>query len=372
MHEIHKTILEACNLQQSIGLQDTKVPVLVGKTSSGKTYWIQNNLSTALSLPVVKILLQNEQPDEILGYPKFMGQDKLEFLKPAWWTDKPSIFFFDELDKSREELHASILTLMREGTIRGRHLPKGSVIIAAMNETEYLSDPLKARCLFLPFNHTRRHLADSSLEQAAEYLQSNTLPPVLPDQVSIPENLHYISKFQSFNPNLLQDKNKVKTLLSGLYPDRDLLPMLNILCGLDDIHYHKLLDNEKLYNNFLNSITNVHDGHKHFIELLKVASHDYEHVNMIMQLIRKFSASNTENLVKFYELCHDAWLNDVPNIGNHVFSDKVVKAMAVRMHEMLSELTSDIDNKLHDLDYKFNTSEKEIKDGNTEEIQGGS
>lgn len=360
MHEIQKTILEACNLQQSVGLQDSKVPVLVGKTSSGKTYWIQNVLSKELNLPVVKILLQNEQPDEILGYPKFMGQDKLEFLKPAWWTDKPSIYFFDELDKSREELHASILTLMREGTIRGRHLPKGSVIVAAMNETEYLSDPLKARCLFLPFSHTRRTHDDSILEQAAEYLQSNTLPPVLPDQVSIPENLHYIAKFQTFNPNLLQDKPKVKMLLTGLYPDRDLLPMLNILCGLDDIHYHKLIKDTKLFNNFLSSITSVYDGHKHFIELLKIASDSYDHVSMLDQLVKKFSSSNAEDLVKFYELTHDAWLNDIPNIGNHVFNDSVVRNLAHKLRDSLAELTCDIDDKLTNLNYKFDDAEREI------------
>ena len=89
-----KIALDCCKLQQSLGHESSRVPVLVGKTSSGKTYYVQHELSKQLDLPIVKILLQNEQPDEILGYPKFMGQDKLEFLKPAWWTDTPSIFFF--------------------------------------------------------------------------------------------------------------------------------------------------------------------------------------------------------------------------------------------------------------------------------------
>lgn len=47
---------DICKLQRKVGLINAKVPVLVGKTSSGKTYWIQNELSNALRLPVVKAL----------------------------------------------------------------------------------------------------------------------------------------------------------------------------------------------------------------------------------------------------------------------------------------------------------------------------
>ena len=121
----------------------------MGKTSSGKTWWVQHELSQQLKLPIVKVLLQNEQPDEVLGYPKYLKEDTLTYLKPAWWTDEPSIFFFDELDKARDELHACILTLMREGTIRGRQLPSGSVIICAMYHLSMNKESLFFQ-MFLP------------------------------------------------------------------------------------------------------------------------------------------------------------------------------------------------------------------------------
>jgi len=346
--DVNKEIaLEACKVQQDIGLLDSKIPVLVGKTSSGKTYWIQHELADKLELPVVKILLQNEQADEVLGYPKFMGNDQLEFLKPAWWTDTPSIFFFDELDKSRDELHASILTLLREGTIRGRALPKGSVIICAMNESDYLSDPLKARCLFLPFEYGQRGIEDRTLTQVSDYLQSFVLPVELPTQAIVPENLHYLDKYQSIDPNILSNNNKLRSLCYGLFPPKNVLPIMGILSKLTDLDYVQLIKDDKLLDTFIKSISTVHDGHRHFIEFLKVWDDD-QSTRQLDELVTKFSDSNAEDLVKFYELCHDAWLDDIPNIGNHVFNKTAVKSLGEHMRYILRDLSEDVDTKLQE------------------------
>ena len=212
MIEVTKQLAyDCCKIQQKVGLLNAKVPVLVGKTSSGKTYWVQNELSKQLKLPVVKILLQNEQPDEVLGYPKYKEKtDTLEYLKPAWWTDEPSIFFFDELDKAREDLHSSILTLMREGTVRGKSLPKGSVIVCAMNESNYLSEPLKARSLFLSFTYQTR---ETALENVAKYLTEvwdNN--PEMPEPIECMENVHFLELFGRVHPTIYSEFQSLQLL----------------------------------------------------------------------------------------------------------------------------------------------------------------
>jgi hypothetical protein len=340
-----KIALDCCKLQQSLGHESSRVPVLVGKTSSGKTYYVQHELSKQLDLPIVKILLQNEQPDEILGYPKFMGQDKLEFLKPAWWTDTPSIFFFDELDKAREELHASILTLLREGTLRGRSLPKGSVMICAMNETEYLSDPLKARSVFLPFVHEIRDVQHPSLNKVTEYLQEFILKPTLPSQIHNMETLHFLNNLTTVNPNLLEDKRQIRHLCEGLFPNNYVLPVVDIICGLEDIDYVNLMKDSTLLENFVKNINNVYDGHKHFVNLLKVCTNS-DTAYMIAKIPEKFADSNIEDLTKFLELCHDAWLNDIPNIGNHVFDTEVVTSLSSKTYRIIKDVTNNVDDKL--------------------------
>ena len=342
--------LDACLIQQKTGLLDSKVPVLVGQTSSGKTYWVQNVLSKELNLPVVKILLQNEQPDEILGYPKFVGNDTLEFLKPAWWTEQPSIFFFDELDKSRDELHASILTMLREGTIRGRTLPTGSVIVCAMNESQYLSDPLKARCIFVPFTYQPRELG-TTLDKVSEYVQSFTLPIELPVQSNVPENVHYLTQYQTVDPNILDNQDKLRTICNGLFPTKQVVPILGILNKLTELDYTKLIKDDELCTNFVNSITSVHDAHVHFIELLKVANSD--NINFPKMIIKRFSSSNVEDLVKFYELTHDALLNDIPNIGKHIFDSKVIAKVCDATRYCLTSVSDDLVNKIDELHDKW-------------------
>ena len=349
--EVTKQIaIDMIKLQQINGLESTRVPVLVGKTSSGKTYWIQNELSKIINLPVVKILLQHEQADEILGYPRYLEETKtLSYLKPAWWTDKPSIFFFDELDKAKEELHASILTLLREGTLRGRHLPKGSVIICAMNEDQNLSDPLKARCTFLPFVYNPRDIEDTKLSNIADHLQASfTILPELPDQVETMETIHFLEQYQTINPNVLQDHTKLRALVYGLFPEKYQLTILDLLSGLSEVDYVKLLKNEKLFNNFIKNINALEHAHKHFIECLKIL-HTREHVDVLVNMVKKFAGTNSDELVTWYKLVHDALMNEVPNLANHKFHIESIRYLGKELYHILESHT----NKIDELNYNW-------------------
>ena len=348
--DISKEIaIDLVKLQQIAGLESTRVPVLVGKTSSGKTYWIQNELSKIINLPVVKILLQHEQADEILGYPRYIEETKaLSYLKPAWWTDKPSIFFFDELDKAKEDLHASILTLLREGTLRGRHLPKGSVIICAMNEDQGLSDPLKARCAFLPFEYNTRDIQDTKLSNIAEHLSSAfNLTPELPDQVETMETIHFLEHYQTINPNLLQDIPKLRALVFGLFPEKYQIPILVMLSNLKEIDYVKLLNNNSLFNNFIGNINALEQAHKHFIECLKIVKGE-EQAAILLKLPKRFASSHGDELVTWYKLVHDALMNEVPNIANHTFHEETMRYLGRELGYVLSKHTDVIDEMNYD------------------------
>jgi len=102
----------------------------------------------------------------------------------------------------------------------------------------------------------------------------------------------------------------------------------------------------------------VHDGHRHFIEFLKVWDND-KSTRQLDDLITKFSDSNAEDLVKFFELCHDAWLDDIPNIGNHVFNKEAVKELGQHVRYVLRDMSADIDEKLEALDINWEKKDAE-------------
>lgn len=339
--ESKQIVLDSCKLQRKIGLLNSKVPVLVGKTSSGKTWWVQHELSQQLKLPIVKVLLQNEQPDEVLGYPKYLKEDTLTYLKPAWWTDEPSIFFFDELDKARDELHACILTLMREGTIRGRQLPSGSVIICAMNESDSLSEPLKARSIFVPFEYEQR---ESIFPDVLAYMQEvYTMQPTLPKQIPNMESVHFLEHYSRINPNILKERAVLRLLCSGLFPPKQVPSIMDMLTGNKDIEYNKIIEDDELFTNFIATISNPADVSKHFIEFVKIGSTRYQ-AKRLCKLLRKFATTNAEDFIKIYETNHDILMDNFPNLARHKFNIDFVRELGVEMHKLLNVFTDKVDD----------------------------
>tara|TARA_Y100001937_G_scaffold63742_1_gene87319 strand:+ start:629 stop:1681 length:1053 start_codon:yes stop_codon:yes gene_type:complete len=331
---------DICKLQRKVGLVNAKVPVLVGKTSSGKTYWIQNVLSNALRLPVVKVLLQNEQPDEVMGYPRYVEGDGLTYLKPAWWTDQPSIFFFDEIDKARDDLHASILTLLREGTVRGESLPTGSVIICAMNEDDNLSEPLKARSVFLPFQYEPR---DTTLDNVAQYLQESwTLYPEMPDQIQNMESVHFLELYQQINPVLTQQPEVLRQLLMGIFPKKQVPSIYDMLCGVEEVNYQQVLDNEEYFNNFMATQRSVEQIARHYVEFIKVGK-SAKHAQRLTALLSKFASTNADDLVALYKNTHDILIDQYPNLSRHEFSPEFVRQLGKSLAGVLSGFTNEVD-----------------------------
>lgn len=132
----------------------TLVPVLVGKTGSGKTS-VVHELGEVLGLPVRTILLHSMLAEEVLGIPRVID-GKTEWSIPGW-IDGKAIYFFDELDKVRPEEIGAILTLFANNKVRDVKLPDGSIIIAAMQPLhsgawqDETGEAIRARCAFFPF-----------------------------------------------------------------------------------------------------------------------------------------------------------------------------------------------------------------------------
>lgn len=331
---------DICKLQRKVGLINAKVPVLVGKTSSGKTYWIQNELSNALRLPVVKVLLQNEQPDEVMGYPRYVQGEGLTYLKPAWWTDQPAIFFFDEIDKARDDLHASILTLLREGTVRGESLPTGSVIICAMNEDDSLSEPLKARSVFLPFQYEPR---DTTLDNVAQYLQESwTLYPDMPDQIQSMESVHFLELYQQINPTLTQQPELLRQLLMGIFPKKQVPSIFDMMCGIEEVDYQGVISDKDYFNNFMATQQTVEQVAKHYVEFIKVGR-TATHANRLTKLLSKFATTNADDLIRLYKTTHDILIDQYPNLSRHEFSPEFVSQLGRNLAGVLSGFTNQVD-----------------------------
>ena len=117
--------------------------LLVGKHGIGKSE-ILTRYYQQRSMRVVSLFLgQMADPGDLIGLPK-MGE-RSEFVPPYWWPqeDEPIVLFLDELNRARAELLQTVMDLVLNRTLAGRSLPKGSRLIAAVNEgDEYQLTPM--------------------------------------------------------------------------------------------------------------------------------------------------------------------------------------------------------------------------------------
>lgn len=66
------------------------------------------------------------------------GSARMHFIPPYWFPidDKPIVLFLDELNRARPEILQAVMDLTLNRSLAGHVLPKGSRIIAAINEGE--------------------------------------------------------------------------------------------------------------------------------------------------------------------------------------------------------------------------------------------
>lgn len=189
-------VWEVTNFTASVvdadSLMPSKIPVLIGPTSTGKSLTVSEfgkNLEAYMRI----ILLAQENPDEVAGYLVPASQNinddgatsgygkygyHLSYGKPEWFQELENfsgefrIVFLDELDKPPKELHAPILTFIRNKMLRKWQAPTYTLVVGAMNPTEASLDPaFIARCIFIPWLHSKDHY--SSLFPAMSDLIGN-------------------------------------------------------------------------------------------------------------------------------------------------------------------------------------------------------
>lgn len=352
MKESKQLAIACLKLQQQLGIEFSRVPVFVGKTSVGKTYWVANELSKELNLPVVKLLLQTRMPDEVVGFQKHLGGKYLTHMLPSWWRAEPSIIFLDEMDKPREELLSTILTFIRNGEIEGEYLPKGSVIIGAMNESEWLPDPLKARCIFLPFLPEKRL---GVIQELHDFVHETFVQqPVLPEQAKNTDNAFFLDRMIETYPQLVYEPQTQEILLKGLFPSNSVPRIQQILqdnCTMID--YRVLLDNPKKLDRFAKTIKTPVEFSKHFWGFYNVGK-TAKDAELLIGLMEHFA---NESLDPFEEVLR--------NNFKYAESHPEEVAFTVQTPEFLTEYSTRI-KKLHDslknkIDKNTKTAEDKLK-----------
>ncbi|MCQ2584494.1 MAG: AAA family ATPase [Treponema sp.] len=110
--------------------------MLAGKHGIGKsqilTHYYESN-----GIPVISLFLgQMSDPGDLIGLPDRNSTNQTTtFLPPFWFpqNEKPVVLFLDELNRARPEILQSVMDLALNKKIAGRSLPKGSIIISAVN-----------------------------------------------------------------------------------------------------------------------------------------------------------------------------------------------------------------------------------------------
>jgi hypothetical protein len=111
--------------------------MLIGKHGLGKSQILTSFYQTKKMKVVAFFLGQMSDPGDLIG---LMYKDHetghSEFLPPYWWPadNKPIVLFLDELNRARPEILQSVQDLTLNKTLAGKQLPKGSVVISAVNE----------------------------------------------------------------------------------------------------------------------------------------------------------------------------------------------------------------------------------------------
>lgn len=127
--------------QELIQLLDLTPPeqnvMLVGRHGIGKSEIVAEHFAGKSMRVVAFFLGQMSDPGDLIGLlHKDEANARSEFLPPFWWPEdnQPIVLFLDELNRARPEILQSVMELALNKTLAGKKLPKGSVIISAVNE----------------------------------------------------------------------------------------------------------------------------------------------------------------------------------------------------------------------------------------------
>ncbi|MDM8551923.1 AAA family ATPase [Desulfobacterales bacterium HSG2] len=111
--------------------------MLIGKHGIGKSEIIAGFYRERKMKVIAFFLGQMSDPGDLIG---LMHKDEKTgrsvFLPPYWWPvdGKPIVLFLDELNRARPEILQAVQDLTLNKTLAGKRLPRGSIVISAVNE----------------------------------------------------------------------------------------------------------------------------------------------------------------------------------------------------------------------------------------------
>jgi len=226
-----KTVLK-WNSKRMLDGEPVLIPIFYGPSGSGKT-WRAKALFEELKQEVpdlvwARMLPGTMLPEEVLGLPK-VTQTKTVWTAPDWAVGHDPVFLFvDELDKARPETLGGLLTLFAEGRIRDRLLPRGSMILGAMqpvNRAEWLADEtgeaIGARLMYIPLQYDWRWLEDHCGlgSGALDFLPSPKKPAPPLTETPSPRQIEYCLAMLSELPEAAE------AFLPGILPEQFINPL---------------------------------------------------------------------------------------------------------------------------------------------------
>lgn len=185
------------------------IPWLIGVTGSGKTFTVRK-FSEQIGLPMKHIILQGISELEFLGIPANID-GKTIWGKPEWFTESPSVYFFDEIDKAHPEILSVILSLVSDYQFRNHVLHPDSAIVFASqpiepemfegsgNSVVETLKALRSRSFFVPVQP--EHVLEALFPKTSSLLKGlmeNDWKPPLPDTISI-RQLNWLKEYAVYS-----------------------------------------------------------------------------------------------------------------------------------------------------------------------------
>jgi hypothetical protein len=199
------------------------IPVLVGPTGAGKTARVYQ-WAEATGRDVAVVLLATMPPEEVLGLPTG-GDGPVAYRPPEWLVNahlRPTVVFFDELDKAHKDTLATVLTLISSRAARGLALHPESRIVAAMQPVDprvwlqhETQRALAARSCFIAVGYEWSYLADKYRLDLSDLATPEVTVPVL--QPVSPRQIEWSIKF--IQSNLDASDISLGKVLAGIVGD---------------------------------------------------------------------------------------------------------------------------------------------------------
>lgn len=111
------------------------IPIfLIGESGIGKSDVVEQ-VAASLGIGCIDLRLATQEPGDLIGIPRDNGKGKMIWLMPEWFPEEGTkgILFLDELNRAPSQVRQCIFQLLRGRRMHMHRLPKGWIIVSAMN-----------------------------------------------------------------------------------------------------------------------------------------------------------------------------------------------------------------------------------------------